>query len=268
MEYIIRPPSFLVQDASYLILSAYLDLRNPDMPYTSYMELYHCLNRGVDGRTIFLDDRDRVRFIHDLFEFNTDAPAGSTYHSFQNLDLRNPDFAAGRPNEKSNRLVEIHGWCLMKNHYHMLLSEKVEGGISKFLRKVNVGYANYFNVRYKRQGTLFQGRTKKVPISRDAHFLYVLHYIHLNPLDYLNGAKKWRLRSKGTIRSIPEVLAYLDHYRWSSYSDYVGQRNFPSILTTSLFGESSDEYSESLKTYLQDSLENDDAGRDRAMELE
>jgi putative transposase len=214
------------------------------------MELYHCLNRGVDGRKIFLDEKDRVRFIHDLFEFNTTSPAGSTYYLFENLDLRNPDF--GEEKKATEKLVDIHGWCLMKNHYHLLLSERIEGGLSLFLRKLNVGYANYFNERHARQGTLFQGRTKKIPIIHDAHYLYILHYIHLNPLDYLKGAEEWRIRSKGKTGSLKGIFAYLGQYRWSSYLDYSGQHNFPSVLTTSLFYEIKGEYLKSLEAYLQD----------------
>ena len=123
----------------------------------------------------------------------------------------------------------------MKDHYHLLLSERVEGGLSNFLMKVNVAYAKYYNERYARKGTLFRGKTKRVPITTDAQFNYILHYIHLNPLDYLKGAEKWRVRSKSGIVSAKEALAYLDTYRWSSYLDYAGKRNFPSLLTTSLF---------------------------------
>lgn len=115
----------------------------------------------------------------------------------------------------------------MKNHYHLLLSERVEGGLTLFLRKLNIGYANYFNERYKRGGALFQGRTKKIPIESNAHFLHILHYIHLNPLDYVTGAKEWR---SGKVREPERARAALEKYRWSSYSDYTGKRNFPSLL--------------------------------------
>ena len=103
------------------------------------MELYHALNRGVDGRDLFLDDRDRARFVHNLYEFNDATPITNLKHRFENMDLRNPYLKTER-----ELLVEIHGWVLMKNHYHLLLSERVEGGMSLFLRKLNVGYANYF----------------------------------------------------------------------------------------------------------------------------
>ena len=63
---------------------------------------------------------------------------------------------------------------MMKNHYHLLLSELVENGMSLFLRKLNVGYAKSFNEKYERVGTLFQGRTKKILIENDAHFNYII----------------------------------------------------------------------------------------------
>ncbi|MFZ3043962.1 MAG: hypothetical protein WA058_02555 [Minisyncoccia bacterium] len=140
----------------------------------------------------------------------------------------------------------------MKNHYHLLLSERIEGGLTLFLRKLS-GYARYFNERHKRRGVLFQGNTKKILVARQEHFLYILHYIHLNSLDYLPGAKKWRQRDKGTIPNMPKVLEYLKNYRWSSYPDYCGTKNFPSILTKSLFESAlGTDYVSALKEYLVD----------------
>lgn len=211
------------------------------------MEVYHALNRGVDGRNIFLDDRDRARFVHNLFEFNDMEPA----LTFRNVDLRSPHFKRDRY-EGRKLLVAIHGWVLMNNHYHLLLSELVEGSLTLFLRKLNVGYAKYFNEKYGRVGTLFQGRTKKILVAQHAHFLYILHYLHLNPLDYLKGSEEWRVRSKSSIRNMRQALDYLNSYRWSSYLDYCGKKNFPSILTTDLFQEKSGDYFRELRSYLQD----------------
>src|SRR3990167_293898 len=197
------------------------------------MELYHVLNRGVDKRTIFMDTGDYARFVHDMYEFNDSKPTINSGRSFDPADAM-----IGFVNQSSDRtmIVDIHGWCLMKNHYHLLLSERVEGGMSLFLRKLNVGYAKYFNEKHKRSGYLFQGRTKKVLIEHDAQFNYILPYIHLNPLDYLKGAEGWRIRSKGKgIKSVKAALHYLENYRWSSYLDYCGKKNFPSILTTDFF---------------------------------
>lgn len=140
----------------------------------------------------------------------------------------------------------------MRNHYHLLVSENAENGLTLFLRKLNIGYAKYFNEKYERVGTLFQGRTKKVHISQEAQFLYILHYIHLNPLDYLEGSAQWRLRSKGALPSARKALEYLQTYRWSSLPDYLGQKNFPSILTTTLFDNAESPYAEALREFLQD----------------
>ena len=205
------------------------------------MELYHALNRGVDKREIFLDDQDRARFVHDMFEFNT-------HGSSHNVARKMSDFVSRSLEEGQKRLVDIHGWCLMGNHYHLLLSESSEGGLVQFLRKLNIGYAKYFNERYKRSGTLFQGRTKKVLIGNDAHFLHILNYIHLNPLDILENAHTWREKQ---INDPLRALEHLQIYRWSSYLDYAGIKNFPSILTTSLFQDVFDHrYTAQLSEYL------------------
>ena len=208
------------------------------------MDLFHVINKGVDGRDIFLDTQDYARFVHDLYEFNDTAPA---------TQFTRTDSNVGRTTSNiRERLVDIHGWELMKNHYHLILSERIEGGMTLFLRKLS-GYARYFNERHRRQGHLFQGKTKKVLIARHEHFLYVLHYVHLNSLDYLPGAKKWRERDKDSISDIPKILEYLKNYRWSSYQDYCGMPNFPSILTTSLFSKALDsDYFSSLREYLND----------------
>lgn len=167
-----------------------------------------------------MDRRDYMRFVQNLHDFNDTKSA--THDRIKNGGFVNP----------RNQLVAIHAWCLMKNHYHLLLSEREEGGITKFIRKLNVGYANYFNERYKRSGTLFQGRTKKKLIDSDAYFLHILHYIHLNPLDYVQGARNWRERK---INSASTAMQQLEKYSWSSYRDYCGKANFPSIVDAGLF---------------------------------
>lgn len=206
------------------------------------MELYHVLNRGVDKRSIALNDRDRMRFVHGLYEFNDAKPAGSTYHSFSNLDFVSPDW--DRPRDP---LVDIHGWCLMGNHYHLLLSEKVDGGLTQFLRKFNIGYSKYFNEAHKRSGALYQGRTKKILIDRDSHYMHILNYIHLNPLDFLKGSESWRERriEKGAL-----ATAHLASYRWSSYHDYCGTPTFPSIITMNEFAEIFPDYRKEIQGYL------------------
>jgi putative transposase len=182
------------------------------------MEIYHVLNRGVDKRKVFLEETDYVRFIHDLYIFNDAAPANPN-HRFQK-----------ESSHSRKPLVDILAFCLMPNHYHLLLSERRDGGISLFMRKLNMGYSKYFNEKYSRSGVLWQGTFKKIRIARDAQFLYIPYYIHLNALDL--SFPEWR---KGGVKNVKKALGYLDTYRWSSFLDYRGKKNFPSLLTHPLF---------------------------------
>ena len=109
------------------------------------------------------------------------------------------------------------------------MSEIEEGGLSLFMRKLNMGYAKYFNEKYKRNGYLWQGVFRKVLVGHDAHFIRIPYYIHLNPLDLI--LPEWR---KGKVRDMKKVYEYLHTYRWSSYLDYQGVKNFSSIIDTDL----------------------------------
>ena len=178
------------------------------------MEFWHLIGRGVEKRDIVLDDSDRTRFMHDLYVFNDAKPTPN----FVVLDRHDNT-------RKRERLVDIHAFCLMKNHYHMLVSERIEGGISLFMQKLNMGYTKYFNDKYERSGALWQGKYRKVLIERDAHFLYIPFYVHLNPLDYV--APEWR---SGKVKKAQKALESLLEYRWSSHLDYLGMHNFPSLI--------------------------------------
>ncbi|MDO8576392.1 MAG: transposase [bacterium] len=186
------------------------------------MELYHLLNRGVDKRQIVVDDHDRVRFIHDLFAFNNASLSLNFEQPERQLEQR----------KIHERLVDIHAFCLMGNHYHLLVSEVMEEGIPLFMQKLNMGYSKYFNERHERTGTLWQGKYKKIQVTRDAHFLYIPYYIHLNPLDFV--MPEWR---DGKVKNASQALKHLGAYRWSSHLDYLGVKNFPSITRRDLLSD-------------------------------
>ncbi len=192
------------------------------------MELYHVLNRGVDKRDIFLEEKDYLRFVHNLFEFNDRKNiTNNLFHlekGQKNMGLRNP--------YKRDLLVDVHAFCLMSNHYHLLLSSSDKESVSNFMRKINVGHANYFNKKYDRNGALFQGRYKSVLIDKESQFLYIPYYIHFNPLDL--KFPEWR---KGKIRDFKKAINFLSSYRWSSHPDYIGKKNFPSVTERTYFLE-------------------------------
>jgi len=190
------------------------------------MRVVHVLSRGVDKRKIFLDKQDHLRFIHDLFEFNDQESANNVFYRFnkQSNDIVSHYIGRRKNDKKRNLLVDVHAFCLMPNHYHLLLSPKTEGGVSTFMRKLNVGYAKYFNQKHKRTGALFEGRYKSVLVNNEKHFLHLPYYIHLNPLDLVSPA--WRQRE---LKNYKSALNFLEKYRWSSFLDYIGRKNFPSV---------------------------------------
>lgn len=192
-------------------------------------EFFHVLNRGVDKRKVFINSGDYARFVHDMWEFNNTHPA---YHNLTRSLSKMRD--AGRLSSEREPLVKIHFFCLMPNHYHLLLSPIIENGVSLFMKKLNGGYAKYFNEKYApRSGALWQGRYRSAHIETDRHFLYIPYYIHFNALDL--ATPEWR---EHAIKNFTKALTFLNGYRWSSHLDYLGKNNFPSVTDRTFFLES------------------------------
>lgn len=141
-------------------------------------EYYHVYNRGVDKRNIFQDRNDLNRFFQSMKEFNSMEPIGSIYkQSFTQLRGTTPQL--GTPKLVYKPLVRFVCYCLNPNHYHFVLIQSVEGGISEFMRRMG-GYTSYFNEKYKRSGILFQGRFKSTHIDSNEYLLHVSAYVNLN----------------------------------------------------------------------------------------
>jgi len=216
--------------------------------------IYHIYNRGIEKRDIFMEDLDYFRFIHDLFEFNDQAPAGkfsqfSQAQKQQQSEVQQSE--AGLPIvEPRKLLVEILAFCLMPNHYHLLLKQKREGGMVQFMQKLGTGYTNYFNQKYKRVGGLFQGNFKAISVIQQDYLNYLLYYIHFNPLDLFELG--WRV---GEINNYQKAIEFLNSYRWSSHLDYLGKKNFPSVtqrrfILKILGGE--ENYQQSIENWLKE----------------
>ncbi len=190
-------------------------------------EIYHICNRGVDGREIFLNDGDYLRGVHDLFEFNNQDIVSNTAYSFKKSvdNFMGIGYPYIEIEKKRTLLVEVLAFVLMPNHYHLLLRPCVDSGIPLFIRKFNGGYARYFNKRYERSGALFRGKYRCKHVDTPEYFEYVLYYVHANALDLVYP--EWR---EGKLQNAAEVLEYLETYRWSSFPDYAGWKNFPSVI--------------------------------------
>lgn len=178
-------------------------------------EFYHIYNRGVEKRVIFLDEADRERFVRLLYSANSDK---SIYLSdCQGLALGEI--------QKGKNLVAIGAWCLMPNHFHILLKEVSEGGISTFMQKLLTGYSMYFNKKYYRKGTLFEGKFGAKHLNTDQYLKYQYAYIHLNPIGIIDSG--WK---KKEISDRIKAIAFLREYKYSSYLDYVGKERVESVI--------------------------------------
>ncbi|OGJ05639.1 hypothetical protein A2456_03485 [Candidatus Nomurabacteria bacterium RIFOXYC2_FULL_36_19] len=136
---------------------------------------YHIYNRGVDKRDIFMNKADLDRFALSVKEFNIVKPIGSIKERM--IELKE---SSGVQHPKP--LVSIVCYCFNPNHFHFILKQEVDGGISEFFKRLLGGYTNYFNLIHKRNGALFQGRFKSKLINDDAYFLKIRPYTHLNYL--------------------------------------------------------------------------------------
>lgn len=136
-------------------------------------EFYHVYNRGVDKRTIFEDPYDLRRFFQSMVEFNTIAPIGSIYEN---------SFSAAEdaPPLTKKRLVNIVAYCLNPNHFHLILEQVSDGGVSEFMKRLGGGYTMYFNNKHARSGVLFQGVFKSVHIETNEYLLHLSAYVNLN----------------------------------------------------------------------------------------
>ncbi len=185
-------------------------------------EFYHIYNRGNSKQNIFKDEGDKTRFQELLYLANTHKP----------ISIKDARYKGVYNYEREVPLVGVGAYCLMSNHFHILLTPVADMGVSKFLKKLMTGYVMYFNKKYERSGGLFEGVYKSKYIDTDEYLKYIYSYIHLNPV-----------RSKLSNRSLSFAEAVINEtsvkeYKYSSYIDYINDnRNEAMILTKDLFPE-------------------------------
>jgi putative transposase len=180
----------------------------------AFGEYYHVYNRGNSKQTIFNDKDDYYHFIKLLYLSNTK----------NNVILRNFnknffDF------KQENKIVAIGAYCLMPNHFHLIITQTEDGSISKFMQKFTTAYSMYYNKKYKRTGSLFEGKFKSQHAGDDRYLKYLFSYIHLNPVKLIQ--KDWK---ENGIRDKKETLDFLLDYKYSSYLDYLGIKRKENLI--------------------------------------
>ena len=187
--------------------------------------IYHIYNRGVDKRNIFMNEADKRRFLQGLFLFNDENNSWGILRQIERENKGSLNFILLKKfieENKSNRnpLVKIMADCLMPNHFHLMLQEIKEGGISQFMHKLGTGYSKYFNIKYSRTGSLFEGPFKAVKADKDEYLKYLLAYMNIiNPGQLIEP----ELKEKG-VKNIEKVLDFAENYSFCTNPDYLGKR--------------------------------------------
>jgi len=169
---------------------------------------YHAYNRGVEKRDIFVDDQDYRVFLSFLKCYlSSESAKNMSPHPIEDVTGSRP--VRIRPLKTFVDEVSLLAYCLMPNHFHLLLWQSPADGMARFVQSLCTSYSMYFNKKYKRVGTLFQGPYKAVLVQEDIYLLHLTRYIHLNPLELLTGSR-------------PVTLA---EYHYSSYPYYLGLKH-------------------------------------------
>lgn len=183
-------------------------------------EYYHIYNRGVGKKNIFNNDKDRARFLFLLLILQSPFDLRNTTRLVKNFFANLNIFEVLDPSEVQKiikkRYVDSIVFSLMPNHFHILVKENKEGGISKYLHRVLTAYTMYYNIRNETSGHLFQGPYKIVHIKDDRQLMHASAYIHRNPLKL-----GWKLSN-------------LHNYKWSSYVDYIGDNRWGNLIERSI----------------------------------
>ncbi|HBC72735.1 hypothetical protein A2379_04260 [Candidatus Amesbacteria bacterium RIFOXYB1_FULL_47_13] len=179
-------------------------------------EVYHVFNRGITNQLTFLDTRDYDHLLETCVYYQKLAsPVRFSYFIRLSKSLKQEIL---QRRDKGVSGIEIIAFCLMPNHFHLLVKQLTDQGITDFLRKVTNSYTRYFNTHRRRNGPLFQGRFKAVKIDNGQQLLHVSRYIHLNPY------------SAGIVNKFSD----LENYPYSSFKqfthEYYNQTCNPKII--------------------------------------
>ena len=190
-------------------------------------EYYHVYNRGVRGSVIFQDDMDRRQFLRRLYYLN---------HNRLPYNWALEVESGGRGEQQWPRnwgqrqpLVDIHAYCLRDTHFHLVLREIAEGGISKFMQRLGISTTKAFNERYGTSGSLFQGRYQARHVVDDTDLRNLGVYVQVK-----NGIENHRDGYRKAIGSLDAAMQWLRGYPYSSYGHYVGGTSAKAVTDTLL----------------------------------
>ena len=177
-------------------------------------EYYHVFSRGAHRQATFRDQNDWHRFLFGVLYLQSAATFKNVARvsGGYNRELGFPVSTQETEEVIKDRFVELVAFCLMPNHYHLLVRESEEGGIAKYMQRVIGGYTKYFNTKYDASGHVFQDRFRTVHVKDDRQLLYLSAYIHRNP----HSLETWRGREF--------------EYPWSSLQDFTTANRWGGLI--------------------------------------
>jgi REP element-mobilizing transposase RayT len=206
-------------------------MNNRDYKEFSSKNIYHIYNRGNNKEKIFFEDQDYKAFIFRLGlclgfreeELNKEKLIAMPYSRIRIVNLN-----------KNN--LKLHSFCLMPNHFHLLIEQIKDISVSNLISKLCTSYAKYINKKYKRVGHVFQDKFKAVLIENNSQLMWTSSYIHMNPVK-------------------DKLVKHPKDYKWSSYNDFVTERNLPIVnkeLLTETFSDKKSFIKETLNFNIKD----------------
>ncbi len=213
-------------------------------PYT-VGSIVHVIKRGARGMEIVRDDSDKWRFIKMLYYLND-----KNHSEYWERDVSSikKGLHFERPKEWADRepVVNILSYCLMPNHFHLILEEIEEGGISKFMQSLCGSMSMSFNNKYEEKGSIFQGAYKSKTIDSDYYLELVHIYVNVkNPFELYRGGLK------SAIKNFDKAYKWAEDYDFCSLGDYSGKRkNSPIIKKHDLYKYTPAQYKKLSREYL------------------
>lgn len=180
-------------------------MNNRDYKEFAPGNFYHIFNRGNNKEKIFFDEKD-----YKVFLFRLGLSLGFEEEELNKNNLTSVPYARIRITETNKSNFKLHAFCLMPNHFHLLIEQCKDKTISGLISKTCTSYSKYINKKYRRVGHLFQDQFKSVLVEDNPQLMWTSSYIHMNPVKdgFVNSPEK---------------------YEWSSYRDFIGERNLPII---------------------------------------
>ncbi len=187
-------------------------MNNRDYKKFASGNILHIYNRGNNKEKIFFDEQDYKAFL-----FRLGLCLGFTEEELNKEKLIAMPYSRIRITEVSKDNFKLYAFCLMPNHFHLLIEQVVETPISNLMSKLCTSYSKYLNKKYKRVGHVFQDKFKAVLVENNPQLMWTSAYIHMNPVK-------------------DKIAKHPSEYLWSSYSDYASNRNLPLISKKLLLG--------------------------------